>query len=343
MSSIKKYVIILQGDNVNTIVINKILMHMLDFEHRKIYHSTDFVDMNETSIDYYRKKVEKALNSPSLKELTVGSLHEMMLRSEKMIESQEEFIKQAHEMTDKLFALGSVIEEMPNSNVLFVDCYKNGERYVGALKLNYRYIPMSVIDENNIRITKKQVLPTMGSPVDEAIIVNVDAKKLFLIEKKYNIDGKLDFYLNAQWIKGEEKLTDKQKISTMKKVVRKMDDIYNVNDGKALPLMKHEIQEKIDTNQPVKPLEIVKKVLEKDGQAQEESEIMMKDLGIGEEDQIESLSLTAMDKCKLVLDDEIEISLPIEEYLSGDKVEKVKQEDGKYSILLKDVSEVIVK
>ncbi len=92
---------------MNTIVINKILMHMLDFEHRKIYHSTDFVDMNETSIDYYRKKVEKALNSPSLKELTVGSLHEMMLRSEKMVESNEEFIKQAHEMTDKLFALGS--------------------------------------------------------------------------------------------------------------------------------------------------------------------------------------------------------------------------------------------
>lgn len=328
---------------MNTIVINKILMHMLDFEHRKIYHSTDFVDMNETSIDYYRKKVEKALNSPSLKELTVGSLHEMMLRSDKMIESDEEFIKQAHEMTDKLFALGSVIEEMPNSNVLFVDCYKNGERYVAALKLNYRYIPMSVIDEENIRITKKQVLPTMGSPVDEAIVVNVDAKKLFLIEKKYMIDGRMYFYLNAQWIKGEEKLTDKQKMSTMKKVVKKMDDIYNVNDGKALPLMKHEIQERIDTNQPVKPLEIVKKVLESDGQAQEESEIMMKDLGIDEEDRIESLSLTSMDKCKLVLDDDIEISLPIEEYLSGDKVEKVKQEDGTYSILLKDVSEVIVK
>lgn len=328
---------------MNTIVINKILMHMLDFEHRKIYHSTDFVDMNETSIDYYRKKVEKALNSPSLKELTVGSLHEMMLRSDKMIESDEEFIKQAHEMTDKLFALGSVIEEMPNSNVLFVDCYKNGERYVAALKLNYRYIPMSVIDEENIRITKKQVLPTMGSPVDEAIVVNVDAKKLFLIEKKYMIDGRMDFYLNAQWIKGEEKLTDKQKMSTMKKVVKKMDDIYNVNDGKALPLMKHEIQERIDTNQPVKPLEIVKKVLKSDGQAQEESEIMMKDLGIDEEDRIESLSLTSMDKCKLVLDDDIEISLPIEEYLSGDKVEKVKQEDGTYSILLKDVSEVIVK
>ncbi|MFR7590962.1 MAG: hypothetical protein ACLUVC_05905 [Longibaculum sp.] len=327
---------------MNTIIINKILMHMLDFEHRKIYHSTDFVDMNETSIDYYRKKVEKALNSPVMKELTVGSLHEMMLRSEKMIESDEEFIKQAHEMTDKLFALGSVIEEMPNSNVLFVDCYKNGERHIAALKLNYRMIPMSVVEEGVVRITKQQVLPMMGSSVDEAIIVNCDQKQLFLIEKKYTIDGKPDFYLNPQWIKGEEKLTDKQKFSTMRKVVKKMDDIYNVNDGKALPLMKQEIQGKMEANEPVKPLEIVKKVLERDYQAQEESEVMLKDLGIGEEDQIHVLSGT-MDTCKLVLDEDIEIKLPIEEYLSGSHLEKVKQPDGSYSIVFKDINEVIVK
>lgn len=327
---------------MNTIIINKILMHMLDFEHRKIYHSTDFVDLNETSIDYYRKKVEKALNSPVMKELTVGTLHEMMLRSEKMIENDEEFIKQAKEMTDKLFALGSVIEEMPNSNVLFVDCYKNGERFVAALKLNYRSIPMSVVEEGVVRITKQQVLPMMGSAVDEAIIMNCDTKQLFLIEKKFTIDGKPDFYLNPQWIKGEEKLNDKQKFSTMKKVVKKMDDIYNVNDGKALPLMKQEIQEKMESNEPVKPLEIVKKVLERDYQAQEESEVMLKDLGIGEEDQINVLA-GAFDTCKLVLDDDIEVKLPIEEYLSGAHIEKKKQEDGSYSIILKDISEVVVK
>lgn len=328
---------------MNTIIINKILMHMLDFEHRKIYHSTDFVDLNETSIDYYRKKVEKALNAPTMKELTVGSLHEMMLRSEKMIESDEEFIKQAHEMTDKLYSLGSVIEEMPNSNVLFVDCYKNGERFVAVLKLNYRMIPMSVVEEGIVRITKQQVLPMMGSAVDEAIIMNCDQKQLFVIEKKYTIDGKPDFYLNPQWIKGEEKLTDKQKLSTMTKVIKKMDNIYNVNDGKAMPLMKQEIQEKLETNQPVKPLEIVKKVLEKDYQAQEESEVMLKDLGIGEDDQIQSVALSSIDVCKLVLDDDIEVSLPIEEYLSGSHLEKRKEENGSYSIILKDINEVIVK
>ena len=71
--------------------------------------------------------------------------------------------------------------------------------------------------------------------------------------------------------------------------------------------------------------------------------LMMKDLGIGEEDQIQSLSLAAMDICKLVLDDEIEVKLPIEEYLSGNRVEKIKQDDGTYSIVVKDINEVIVK
>lgn len=328
---------------MNTIIINKILMHMLDFEHHKIYHSSQFVDLNETNLDYYRKKVEKMFTSTAMKELTVGTMHELMLRSDKMVESDDEFMKQAHDLTDQLYRLGSVIEEMPNSNVLFVDCIKDGEKYVAIIKLNYRMIPMSVVEEGIVRITKQQVLPTASSAVDEAIVVNVDQKKLCLIEKKYMIDGKNDYYLNPQWIKGEEQLTDKQKFNTMKKVIRKMDDIYQVNDGKALPLMKQEINEKVETHQPIKPLEIVKKVLEKDYQAQEESEIMMKDLGIDEDDQIQSLSKSSMDICKLVLDDDIEVSLPIDLYLSGQYIEKKKEEDGTYSLTLKDINEIIVK
>ena len=44
---------------MNTIIINKIMMHMLDFEHRKIYLSEDFCELNDTTQEYYHKKVEK--------------------------------------------------------------------------------------------------------------------------------------------------------------------------------------------------------------------------------------------------------------------------------------------
>jgi hypothetical protein len=316
---------------------------MLDFEHRKIHYSHDFVDLNETSIEYYKKKVEKALYSNASKELTVGSLHEMILRSKKMIESDDDFIVQAKEITEKLYTLGSVIEEMPNCNVLIVDCYKDGDRYIVVIKLNYKYIPFSVVEEDNIRITKKQVLPTQGSAVEEAIIINVDTSQLSLIEKKYLIDGKSDYYLNAQWIKGEEKLTDRQKYNTMKKVVEKMDDMYHVNEVEAFPLMKQEVNSLLENHLPIKPLSIVKKVLEKDYQAQEESELMMKDMGIGENDEIYTVSTSSLDKCKLVLDTDIEVSVLLDDYINGENIEKVVQSDGTIQIILKNINEVIVR
>lgn len=52
---------------MNTIIINKIMMHMLDFWHRKIYLSEDFCELNDTTQEYYHKKVEKALYSPAIK------------------------------------------------------------------------------------------------------------------------------------------------------------------------------------------------------------------------------------------------------------------------------------
>ena len=328
---------------MNTIIINKIIMHMLDFEHSKIYHSGEFVDLNETNHEYYKKKVEKTLYSTSLKEIKVGSMHELMLRCDKMIESDEDFIKQAHDLTDQLYSLGKLIGDMPNSNVLFVDCYKDGQKVIAIIKLNYRSIPMSVVEEGIVRITKQQVLPTQGAAIDEAIVINADTKQLFLIEKKYMIDGKNEYYLNSQWIKGEEALTDKQKLNTMKKVVSKLDEIYHVSDGKALPLLKAEINEKIQNNQPIVPIEIAKKVLEKDYQAQEESEMMLKDLGIDEKEEIRSVTMTSLDKCKLVLNGDIEVNMLVTDYLEGTRFETKKEEDGTYSIIFKDINEVIVK
>lgn len=315
---------------------------MLDFEHKHIYYSDKFVDLNESNLEYYKKKVEKALYSSSSKELTVGSLHELILRANKMVESEDEFILQAKEITDKLYTLGAVIEDMPNCNVLVVDCYRDGERYIAVLKLNYRYIPFSIVEEGSVRIINKQVLPTAGSAVSEAIIINIDQGQLSIIEKKYMIDGRNDYYLNNQWIKGEEKLTDKEKFNTMKKVINKMDDMYHVNDIEALPLMKQELVSRLENHLPIRPLDITKKVLERDYQAQEESELMLKDMGIGEDDEIYTLGGT-LDKCKLVLDTDIEVNVLIDDYISGENIKKEVQSDGTINIILKNINEIKIR
>lgn len=328
---------------MNTIIINKILVHMIDFEHRKVHLSKDFANINDTTQKYYRKKLEKALYSTAIKDLVVPSLHEMLLRADKMLEDEETFKEQAKEITEKLFALGSRIGEMPNCNVLYADCYQDGVHMIVVAKLNYKYQNVSVVEEDNVRITRQQVLPAMGQAVDEAILVDVDHRYVSLIEKKYLIDGKMSFYLNEQWIHGEEKLTDKQKFNTMKKVVNKLDDIYHVNEKEAYPMLKNEMVQKMINNEPVKPIALVKKVLERDYQASEESELMLKDLGVREDDVIKTLPLTkSLEKCKLVTDTDIEITMNVEDYVSGDTVE-IKKEDDSVTIILKDIKEITVK
>ena len=331
--------------NINTLIINKILVHFLDQEHKKVHTSQEFAALNDTTRDYYRKRVEKALNSNQLKELTVTSLHELLLRGEQMAENDENFKIQAKEISERFFNLGSHIEAMPNANIIYVDCYRDGVHMIAALKVDYKYVPVCVFDDDNVRIVQQQLLPTAAGKVDEAIVMDVDNKKLWILEKKYLIDGKMATYLNAQWIKGEENLTDRQKFNTMKKVVNKMDSQYHVSkDTGALPLMKQEINEKVMNNEEVKPYEIVQKILEKDYQASEESGLMLKDLGIDERSVI-SIAPTGktMETCKLVTDNDIEIQMPVDDYVAGLNIEQVHNPDGTTSIILKNINEIVIK
>ena len=154
----------------------------------------------------------------------------------------------------------------------------------------------------------------------------------------------MDTYLNSQWIKGEEKLTDRQKISTMKKVVNKIDDIYHVNDKEALPLVKQEILERTQMGELVKPIEVVRKVMERDYQAQEESETMMKDLGISEDDTISLNALgRSVEVVKITLDENIQITMPVDEYVNGSTFEKKENPDGTVSIVLNNIQDITIK
>ena len=46
---------------------------------------------------------------------------------------------------------------------------------------------------------------------------------------------------------------------------------------------------------------------------------------------------------RIATDEDIEIILPVQDYLEGSHIEKKKQDDGTYSIVLKGINEVIVK
>ncbi len=333
----------------NTIIIDKILIHMLDLEHSKVIYSDTFINLIEGTTEYYDKKIEKCLENTGIKELVVGSQHHLLQAARKMLESDEDFKSESIKITQDLFALCTKIEEMPNANLMFVELKIDGKKYILIIKLNYKTMPMSLIEEvdgkQSIRFINQQILPNKTTAVEEAIIINIEDSILSIIEKRFMIDGKPGYYLNEQYIKGEPKLTDKQKMSIVNKVVKKVDSQYNVVEGDPLPLVKKELVDLVMEHRPVKPLELAKKVMGDDYNASEEVETIMKDMGIDEDDEIVNvpISLDRMSRCKLVLDDDRIIELSVEDYLDNIDIEKQIDENGKTKIILKNIQDIVVK
>lgn len=333
----------------NTIIIDKILIHMLDLEHSKVIYSDTFINLVEGTTEYYDKKIEKCLENTGIKELVVGSQHHLLQAARNMLESDETFKEESIKITQDFFNLCTKIEEMPNANLMFVELKVDGKKYILIIKLNHKTMPMSLIEEvdgkQSIRFVNQQILPNKTTAVEEAIIINVEDSILSIIEKRFMIDGKPGYYLNEQYIKGEPKLTDKQKMSIVNKVVKKVDSQYNVIDGDPLPVVKKELVDLVMEHRPVKPLELAKKVMGDDYNASEEVETIMKDLGIEEDDEIVNvpISLDRMSRCKLVLDDDRIIELNVEDYLDGIDIEKEIDENGKTKIILKNIQDIVVK
>ena len=92
-------------------------------------------------------------------------------------------------------------------------------------------------------------------------------------------------------------------------------------------------------------MEIAKKVMGDDYNAQEEVETIMRDLGIEEDDEIVNvpLSLDRMSRCKLVLDDDRIIELNVEDYLNHENITTETDMSGYSTITLNNIKDIKIK
>lgn len=332
-----------------TIICNQVLMHMMDVEHNECRFSEGFVELNPTTLEYYDKKLEKIFNHPNLKEIEVGNFASIVLRSKQMFEDDEKYIDHSKIITKEWFEIAKLIQDMPNANILFMACRVDGMDHMVILKLNYKYAPVMVSEKDEsgkevMRISTRQMVPSKAQGIDEAIVVNIETSQVYIIEKRFMIDGKMGYYLNEQYLKGMPKMTDREKMRIMNKAVSHIDEQYHVNEIETPVLIKQALTDCLLSQTEVKPLQIASQILEKDYGAQEECLDMMKDLGISEEDVVTVVdSVEKMAKCKIVTDTEIQLVMDVQDYLNEINIKKVKNEDGTISIILSNIREVIVK
>ena len=91
---------------------------------------------------------------------------------------------------------------IPGADLAVVDFTRDGEPWLGILKLNYKNGYTHYTEEvggapvNSI-IQQRACLPTQSGKVEEGALVDLTDYSMKLLEKKFDIDGHKEFYLST--------------------------------------------------------------------------------------------------------------------------------------------------
>lgn len=213
------------------ISITGIAASLIDFEHGSVSENKTH-EITDDEYKYYKKLAEKVF-SGNLRKVIVGSRNEAKVMLEGM---RDDIGKGTYELAGKLFALGRENDVMPNATLIVLLANVEGEDSVIAVKTDHKSVPYTDASDGTL-ITTRQLLPSAPT-VSEAIVLKGDS--LYIQEKKYSRGEKMDTYLNADWIHGDEEMSDKEKLSVTKKAfgdsVAEMKEAMNTSDGAFMPL-----------------------------------------------------------------------------------------------------------
>lgn len=151
------------------------------------------------------------------------------------------------------------------------------------LKLNYQTAKLNVLNDDEIVINEMEILPNLKAPVDEAITV-ADVDQVFVLEKKFNIEGKIDTYINNQYLKGELGLFDKVKLNYIYKIAKKINTTYNVSAFDIKVIVNSALLKELPYKHGINIHQLLSTVSESDYNAKERALDILLDLGIAEQD-----------------------------------------------------------
>lgn len=190
------------------ISVTAVAASLIDFEHGSVSESR-IHEISDEEYKYYKKLSEKTF-SGSLRKVTVGSQNEAKVMLESM---KDDLAKGTYNLACKLFALGSENDAMPDATLICMIANADGDDSVICVKTDHKALPFTDASDGTV-ITTKQLLPSSPT-VSEAIVLR--GESLYLQEKKYPYGETMTTYLNERWVHGDEEMSDKEKLTAVKK------------------------------------------------------------------------------------------------------------------------------
>ncbi|HEM5984006.1 nucleoid-associated protein [Streptococcus suis] len=319
------------------IFVKKAIIHQFSPDDTELVLADQLLTVSPKIEEYLRKKIERVFSD----EAKTGQfeadnpfldfLNEDLLTSSVKIAGlwKEEF---------------SISENLKTNDLIFIEFERNGVEHFAFLRIALRENLAHVGSESDspLKITQNN-LPGAGSAPDEALIVNLQTRKYHLIEKRIKHNGAFLNYFSDNLLQVTPAISAKKSIKAVEQTAQKIADNFHQGDFQFQSKVKSAIFNHLEEDNELSPEKLADQLFDNNLTARlnfvdQIKEVIPDKITFDEIDS--SRQLKKFENQKLSLSNGIELIVPNSVYEDAESVEFIQNDNGTYSILIKNIEDI---
>ena len=331
------------------IIIRNAIMHILDSSIGMPVLSDALLELGPDLNDFLRGHIYKIASSDDLKQCEFDDDSSMFYQFIKNF-NEDNLIAISRDMAGQLYQIMSANIDIKPADLLVVTYQYSSTKYLALLKMNYKecYVHMTYSDaglgNNNDIIKHSSALPSAGTKLSEAVLINLSDYTVEIVEKKYDINGVKTNYLSELYLQCHAKMSSKTKLNIVRKAVEEINKKYYEDDLDKHMESKSILHNEIIEQGAIQAEVIGDKLFGHIPEIKEEFTEKLEKYNLHEEEvKLQNKSTTKrLEKQYLTTDTGIEINIPMEEY-DNNHIEFITNVDGTISVLIKNIGKITSK
>lgn len=336
------------GENA-MIVINKAILHVLDFNSGVTVFSDQELTVENSIKTFLLKHIEKSYQDQALK---IGKFYEdsqFQGWMRQYISENLSFVDFSRSIAETVYNAVAKADKLDSADLLIADIEIDERRLIAFFKTNNKIgfihqVTQQAGGVKNEIINHYAILPGISQKMNEYAFVDPVSNEIFFVDRKYEIEGEDLRVLPECVLECSYTASPKATITEMFSIVKKVAENHGQNSVQAMAAIKSSIAENVQCLDYLLPIELGKEIFEDSPEMQREYASEIEEAGLANKVKIErdfALKKTKVHKIKT--DTGIEISIPVDYFQNPKYVEFVNNSDGTLSINLKGVMSVMNK
>lgn len=330
------------------VIIRKAIVHILDCDSGFMKTSNTLLEPGPDLNDFLRAHIFRLIDSDDMKKCKfyeeASAVYSLLQQFNE--KDDGEFIEASKVLAEQMFDIMCESTEIPPADLVIVSFQVESQIHLALLKMNYKnsYIHLQVDDQQN-DIVRQHTIPSTGSRLTEAIIINLETMEVRMVEKKYDIRDEKVNYLSEMFLTCHTDIAPKRKFQILNRVINDINNKYEGADVEKKLQTKSKLQKEFIENQEFNVAEIGEKVFGEDGEKREAFDEKMEryDMQYDNFSVVKESTVKKLEKQVLVTDSGIEITIPMEEYQMRHNVIITKEDNGTTTITIRNIEGVTVK